>query len=52
MNCHKTLIPENFMEIGQKLKELQQFMYFALIWGVPTLIQKSKNSHVWKLFIN
>ena len=46
MNCHKTLIPENFMEIGQKLKELEQFMYFALIWGVPTLIQKSKNSHV------
>ena len=46
INSHKTLIPENFMEIGQKLKELEQFMYFALIWGVPTLIQNSKNSHV------
>ena len=41
MNSHKTLIPENFKEIGQKLKELEQFMYFALIWGVPTLIQKT-----------
>ena len=46
MEWHTTFIPENFMEIGQKLNELQQFMYFALIWGVPTLIQKSKNSQL------
>ena len=44
------VIPEKFIEIGQKLEELMPFKYFCQFLGVPTLIHEAENCyfvHFW-----